>query len=173
MINFYFSWKHSNGFLLPKTLQGLLITHEIKAEILSMDSKALQCLAPAYLFSLILNSPPACCKWASRVFCYHTTPLPPHRAFVQIVSSFRKPFPLCFISFSSFRSQLSHYFFEPCNALSILFSKTSMMQNCAREHPLCKYSLSDTYQSAIFRNYNRRWYFLIAFLFSECLVNIS
>lgn len=97
------------GFLLPKTLQGLLITHEIKTKILIMDSKFLQCLVPAYLFSLILNHSLLylLVSLTDLLLSHHAH----HRAFVQIISSSGKPFPLCLINCSS-RPQLSHYLFE-------------------------------------------------------------
>lgn len=93
MINFYFSWKYFTGFPLPKTLQRFFITREIK-KVFSIDFKDLQCLAPTYLFSLILNlsSPLGACgpHWSSMITTHH-------RVFVQIISSSMKPFPFCLI----------------------------------------------------------------------------
>lgn len=69
---------------IAQRLQGPLIIHEIKTKVLSMDTKALQCLASTSPFSLILNLSPPSAAYGPQGSCYHTSTAH-HRAFVQIV----------------------------------------------------------------------------------------
>lgn len=94
-----------------------------------MDSKSLQCLPPAYPFTLSLN------QSLLYLLLVSLTDLPlshhaHHQAFVRIVSSSRKPFPFCLINCFYFRYQLSHYFFEKA------FPDTRFTPTSIRPNPL-------------------------------------